>query len=114
MVHLAVTAHPTAAWVWRQLVEAPSRGRRLRHLVRDRDAVYGGGFIGRASGLGIETVLTPVRARGRTRSPSASCGTFRNEGLDHVIPLDERHLRTILAEYVAYDNAERPHRSSRP
>jgi len=37
--------------------------------------------------------------------------TFRNECLDHVIPLDERHLHTILAEYVAYYNAERPHQS---
>ena len=37
--------------------------------------------------------------------------TLRNECLDHLIPLDERHLRTILAEYVAYDNTERPHRT---
>jgi hypothetical protein len=31
--------------------------------------------------------------------------------LDHVIPLDERHLRTVLAEDVDYSNTERPHRS---
>jgi hypothetical protein len=36
--------------------------------------------------------------------------TLRHECLDHLIPLDERHLRTILAEYVAYDSTERPHR----
>jgi hypothetical protein len=28
LVHLAVTAHPTAAWAWRQLVEATPWGRR--------------------------------------------------------------------------------------
>jgi transposase InsO family protein len=111
LVHLAVTAHPTAAWVWRQLVEATARGRRPRHLVRDRDAVYGGGFIGRARGLGIETVLTPVRAPRANAIAERVVRTLRNECLDHLIPLDERHLRTILAEYVAYYNAERPHRS---
>src|SRR5262249_55604547 len=35
LVHLAVTAHPTAAWVWRQLVEATAWSRRPKHLIRD-------------------------------------------------------------------------------
>jgi hypothetical protein len=29
----------------------------------------------------------------------------------HVNVLNERHLRTILGEFVAYYNAERPHRA---
>ncbi|MGI8423950.1 MAG: hypothetical protein ACR2NO_07550 [Chloroflexota bacterium] len=62
LVHLAVTSHPTAAWVWRQLVEATPWARRPTHLIRDRDTVYGGYFRKRAEALGIETVLTPVRA----------------------------------------------------
>jgi hypothetical protein len=40
-------------------------------------------------------------------------GTLRRECLDHVIPLNEAHLRTLLAEYVDYDNTERPHRTLR-
>ncbi|MDQ3703562.1 MAG: integrase, partial [Chloroflexota bacterium] len=31
--------------------------------------------------------------------------------LDHVLILNEQHLRSVLAEYVAYDNTERSHRS---
>ena len=31
--------------------------------------------------------------------------------LAHVLSLNERHLRSVLAEYVAYYNTERPHRS---
>jgi transposase InsO family protein len=111
LVHVHVTAHPTAAWVWRQVVEATAWGRRPRHLVRDRDAVYGGDFIRRASGLGIETVLTPVRAPRANAIAERVVRTLRTDCLDHVIALDERHLRTILAEYVAYYNTERPHRS---
>ena len=40
-------------------------------------------------------------------------GSIRRECLDHVIPLSERHLRTILAEYVSYYNRDRPHRTLR-
>ena len=37
--------------------------------------------------------------------------TLRNECLDHVLILNERHLRAVLNEYVDYYNAERPHRN---
>jgi putative transposase len=36
--------------------------------------------------------------------------TLRNDCLDHLIPLDERHLRTVLTEDVQDYNTERPHR----
>jgi transposase InsO family protein len=113
LVHLAVTAHPTAAWVWRQLVEATPWGRRPKHLIRDRDAVYGGAFRERAAALGIETVLTPVRAPRANAVAERVLGSLRRECTDHLIPLDERHLRTTLAEYVAHYNRDRPHRSLR-
>ncbi len=37
--------------------------------------------------------------------------TVRNDCLDHVILLNEAHLRAVLAGYARYYNAERPHRS---
>ena len=38
-------------------------------------------------------------------------GTLRRECLDHLIVLNEQHLRAILREFVAYYNADRPHRT---
>ena len=113
VVHLNVTTHPTVAWVWRQVVEATAWGRRPTHLLRDRDAVYGRDFPTRAKALGMETVLTPVRSPRANAIAERVIGTLRRECLDHLIPLDERHLRTVLAEYIDYYNTERPHRTLR-
>jgi len=33
LVHVNVTANPTAAWVWRQLIEATPWGQKTRHLL---------------------------------------------------------------------------------
>jgi transposase InsO family protein len=111
LVHLAVTAHPTAAWVWRQLVEATAWGRRPRFLLRDRDTVYGGDSAQRAAALGIETLLAPVRAPRANAVAERVIGTLRRECLDHLIVLTERHLRTVLSEFSRYYNGDRPHRT---
>ena len=105
------TAQPTAARVWRQLVEATPWGRRPRYLLRDQDSTYGGEFRERARRLGIETVLTPVRAPRENAVAERVIGTLRRECLDHLIVVNERHLRAILAEFVRFYNAERPHRT---
>ena len=34
---------------------------------------------------------------------------MRREALDHIIVLGERHLRSVLSEYVRYFNTMRPH-----
>jgi putative transposase len=111
LVHLAVTAHPTAAWVWHQMIEATPWGRRPKYLVGDRDRVYGRDFVSRAKAVGIDTLLTPFRAPKANAIAERAVRTLRNECLDHVLILNERHLRTVLNEYAAYYNAERPHRS---
>src|SRR5262249_37769070 len=82
-------------------------------LIRDRDRVYGGAFRDRARALGIETLLSPVRAPRANAVAERVIGTLRRECLDHVIPVDERHLGTILTEYVHYYITERPHRTLR-
>jgi transposase InsO family protein len=111
LVHFRVTAHPTAAWVWRQLIEALSWGRQPRYVVRDRDAVYGRDFATKTHGLGIDTLLTPFRSPRAYALAERVIRTLRQECLDHVVVLNGRHLEAILREYVAYYNADRPHRS---
>ena len=109
--HINVTAHPNTAWVWRQVIEATPWGRGPRFLIRDRDRSYGGDFIAKARAIGIETVLTPIRAPQANGIAERLIGTLRRDCTNHVIPLSERHLRRVLLEYVAYYNATRPHQT---
>ena len=109
--HGNVTRHPTAVWIWRQILEATSWGKRPRYLIRDRDASDGRDFVARAARLGIQTIITPVRAPQANAIAERCIGTVRRECLDHLIVINERHLRAVLREYVAYYNGHRPHRS---
>ena len=111
LVHVNVTASPTAAWVWRQLIEATPWGKKPRHLLRDRDAVYGRNFRQRARRIGIDGIATPIHAPKANAIAERVIGTLRRECLNHMIVLDERHLASILNEFVRYYNQERPHRT---
>ena len=111
LVHVNVTANPTAAWVWRQVIEATPWGRKPRHLLRDHDAVSGCDFRQRARRVGIDPIATPV-ASPRANAVIERCiGTLRRECLDHLSILDEQHLPSVLAEFVQYSTLERPHRT---
>ena len=109
--HWNVTEHPNAPWIWQQMIEATARGQQPGFLIRDRDRSDGGDFIARARRLGIETILTPVRAPNANAIAERVIGTLRRECLDHVIAVNEQHLRRVLGQYVQHYNAMRPHRS---
>ena len=48
------------------------RADRFRFLIRDRDSKFIAGFDAVFEGADIQIIRTPIRAPGRTRSPSAS------------------------------------------
>ena len=64
-----------------------------------------------SSALVTRTVPGTRRVRYGTQIYTCRPTTLRRECLDHLIVLDEQHLRSVLAEYVAYYNRERPHRT---
>jgi transposase InsO family protein len=111
IVHFNVTDHPKAEWVWRQLIEATPWGEVPRFLIRDRDRSYGGSFVTRARASGIETVLTPIATPQANGIAERLVGTLRRECLDHLIVMNEWHLRRVLREFAAHYNDGRPHRT---
>ena len=111
VVHVNVTKHPTATWVWRQLLNATPWGTGPRFLIRDRDRSYGGDFVARARRIGIRTVLTPIATPQANAVAERLVGTFRRECLDHIVVINERHLRHVLREFVRHYNTARPHQT---
>jgi transposase InsO family protein len=81
LVHAKVTTKPTAAWVWHQLIEA-TPWRRPRHLLRDRDAIYGRDFRQRVKRIGIDAIATPVRSQRANAIAERVIGTLSREYLD--------------------------------
>ena len=72
---------------------------------------YGAYFDTRVDGLGIEQVLTAPRSPWQNPFVERIIGSIRRECLDHVIVLDERHLKRILRKYVDYYHSCRTHLS---
>ena len=111
IVHFNVTEHPSAEWTAQQMVDAFPWDTAPRYLVRDRDQTYGAYFDSRVDGLGIEQVLTAPRSPWQNPFVERMSGSIRRECLDHVIVLDERHLKRILRKYVDYYHSCRTHLS---
>ncbi len=111
VVHFNVTDHPTAQWTAQQLVEAFPFDSASRYLLRDRDAIYGEAVQRRIKSLGIEEVITAPRSPWQNPDVERIIGSIRRECLDHVIVLNEEHLRRILRDYFYYCHTCRTHLS---
>ena len=111
IVHCNMTEHPTAAWTAQQLVEAFPDETAPRWLLRDRDTIYSDGSQRRVHGMGITEVVSAPSSPWQNPYAERLIGSVRRECLDHVIILNERHLRRVLARYVAYYHRARTHRS---
>ncbi len=111
IVHFNVTALPTARWTAQQLVEAFPFDSAPCYLLRDRDAIYGEKVRQRIKSLGIEEVVTAPRSPWQNPFVERIIGSIRRDCLDHIIVLNERHLRRILFEYFNYYHTCRTHLS---
>jgi transposase InsO family protein len=114
-VHLAgCTAHPTAAWVAQQARNLAwslrETGVPPRYLIHDRDAKFPPAFDAVFATEGIAVVRTPYRAPTANAYAERWVRSVRAECLDHLLIVNEAHLRTVLASYTAHYNRARPHR----
>ena len=109
IVHVAVTAHPTDAWVAQQLREAAPWGDGPDFLIRDNDRKYGSRFSAVAKGIGIKEICIPFGAPNANAICERFIGSLRRECLDHVLILNQRRLHAITREFVEYYNTSRPH-----
>lgn len=111
VVHFEVTPNPTQYWLSGQMTEAFPWDTAPRYLVRDRDKSYGPIFRHRVRAMGITEVITAPRSPWQNPYAERLIGSIRRECLDHVIILNERHLRRVLSAYFQYHHDSRTHLS---
>jgi putative transposase len=110
IVHVAVTAHPTAAWTAQQFREAFPWDQAPRYLIHDRDLTFQA-VTATAEAMGIDEVRTAPRSPWQNAYVERFIGSVRRECLDHVIVFNAAGLRAILKSYVAYYTNSRTHLS---
>jgi putative transposase len=109
IVHVNVTEHPTSAWTAQQLVEAFPEDSAPRWLLRYRDSIYDDQVRRRIASLGITEVVSSPLSPWQNPYVERVIGSIRRECLDHVIILNQRHLRRMLRAYLACYHRSRTH-----
>ena len=114
IVHCNVTAHATAEWTTQQFREVFADLHPYRFLIHDRDSIFSPALDLALSDFGVRVMKTPRQAPKSNAYCERLVGTIRRECLDFLIPINDRHLRLILKEFVCYYNRGRPHASLSP
>ena len=73
-------------------------------MIRDRDRIYGSLVTRRLRAMGIRDEPTAPASPWQNGFAERLIGSIRRECLDHIIVLDEEHLRRILKNYADYYN----------
>ena len=109
-----VTMHPTAEWTTQQFREILADPHPYKFVVHDRDSIFSSSLDAALKDFGVRPIRTPVRAPKANAFCERLVGTIRRECLDYLVPINERHLRLILKEFVVHYNRGRPHSALGP
>jgi transposase InsO family protein len=113
-VYLAgCTRHPTAAWVTQQARNMAwhlQDGSLPVHvLLHDRDGKFPASFDVVFQSEGLQLAQSPPRCPWVNGIAERWIRSARQECLDHLLILNERHLYRVLSEYTRFYNERRPH-----
>ena len=111
IVHVNVTAHPTAEWTGQQLRDAFPWNSVPRYLLHDRDSIFGATFRTDLDAMGIKEVVSAPRSPWQRAYVERVIGSIRRECLDHVLILNEASLRRTIRSYLVYYHGSRTHLS---
>jgi transposase InsO family protein len=109
ILYFNVTKHPTSLWTVQQLREAFRFGSAPRFLIFDRDGKYGLEVPVAIRSLRISLVRTSLESPWQNGIAERWVESCRRDLLDHIIAVNERHLKRVLSEYVGYYHEDRKH-----
>src|SRR6266576_3837032 len=97
-----VTKHPTSLWIVQQLREAFPFESAPRFLIFDRDSKYGVEVPAAVRSLKMRAVRTSFESPWQNGVAERWVESFRRDLLDHIIAVNEGHLKRLLVEYFRY------------
>jgi transposase InsO family protein len=109
ILHCNITKHPNSSWVAQQLREAFPYDSAPEYLIFDRAANFNDQVVSTIRTLGIEPKRTSFRSPWQNGVAERWVGSCRRDLLDHVIVLNQRHLKRLINEYVRYYHEDRTH-----
>jgi transposase InsO family protein len=109
ILHCNVTKHPTSAWVIQHLREAFPYDSAPGYLIFDRGTQFNAEMIDTVKSFGIQPKRTSFRSPWQNGVAERWVGNCRRDLLDHVIVLNERHLKRLMNEYIRYYHEDRTH-----
>jgi putative transposase len=113
-VHFAgCTTNPDATWITQQARQLAwnleERKPSFRFLIRDRDTKFTKSFDTIFFSEGLKISRTPIRAPNANSFSERWVRSVRDECLNRLLIVNQKHLHSVLTEYVDYYNTERPH-----
>jgi putative transposase len=109
ILHFNVTPHSTSDWIVQQLREAFPYEPTAQFLIFDHDAKFGAEVSAAIRSMQIKPLQTAIRCPWQNGVAERWVGSCRRELLDHVIAINESHLRRLLASYLDYYHQDRTH-----
>lgn len=103
------TAHPTADWIVQQLRQAFPDPCPYRYVVFDRDAKFGKDVVQFLRSTGLRLLRSSIQCPWQNGTTERWVQSARRDVMDHLIPINEQHLRRLAREYVAYYHEDRTH-----
>ena len=109
ILHFNVTRHPSSTWISQQLRETFPYDEGPTYLIFDRAANFNEEVVSTMNSFGIQSKRTSFRSPWQNGVAERWVGNCRQDLLDHVIVLNERHLKRLMTEYVRYYHEDRTH-----
>ncbi|WOV84720.1 integrase core domain-containing protein [Sporosarcina jeotgali] len=110
IVFFGVTTNPTAEWTIQQFRNATPFGKVPKYLLHDNDPIFRSkAFQSFLQSSAIVSKKTAYRSPWQNAYAERAIGIVKRELLDHIIPLNDRHLHSLLREYISYYNNHRTH-----
>jgi putative transposase len=80
-----------------------------KYLIFDRATNFNAEVVSTIKNFGIEPKRTSFRSPWQNGVAERFVGNCRRDLLDHVIVLNERHLKRLMTEYLRYYHEDRTH-----